>query len=109
MLDLHLREHGYEEILPPYVVHEDSLIATGQLPKFEADLFRLEGGPYFLSPTAEVQLVNLHRSEAQRRRQPKPQRMPRRQAMVGTGTVMATTMGRTMMTRQTRRKSRSRR
>ena len=63
MLDLHIREHGYEEILPPYIVHEDSLTVTGQLPKFEADLFRLEGGSYFLSPTAEVQLVNLHRGE----------------------------------------------
>ncbi len=63
MLDLHLREHGYEEIIPPYIVHADSLTATGQLPKFEADLFHLEGGSYYLSPTAEVQLVNLHRGE----------------------------------------------
>ena len=63
MLELHTREHGYVEIIPPYIVNEDSLLATGQLPKFGEDLFRIESGPYYLAPTAEVQLINLHRGE----------------------------------------------
>ncbi|HEX9733164.1 MAG TPA: serine--tRNA ligase [Thermoanaerobaculia bacterium] len=63
MLDLHTREHGYREVLPPFIVNEASLTATGQLPKFAADLFKLEGFPYYLAPTAEVPLTNLHRDE----------------------------------------------
>ena len=63
MLRLHSQEHGYEEIIPPYIVNEDSLLMTTQLPKFEEDLFKLEGTSYYLSPTSEVQLANLHRGE----------------------------------------------
>jgi seryl-tRNA synthetase len=63
MLDLHTRAHGYTEILPPAVVNSASLEGTGQLPKFADDLFRLDGTDFFLSPTAEVQLTNLHRGE----------------------------------------------
>ncbi|PWV65743.1 serine--tRNA ligase [Plasticicumulans acidivorans] len=62
MLDLHTREHGYEEIYVPYMVNADSLYGTGQLPKFEEDLFRLAGEmPYYLIPTAEVPVTNLAR------------------------------------------------
>ena len=63
MLDLHVGEHGYTEVLPPYVVNRESLVGTGQLPKFEDDLFRLEGHDGFLIPTAEVPVTNLHRDE----------------------------------------------
>jgi len=63
MLDLHTREHGYTEILPPFVVNTASLTGTGQLPKFEEDLFRLQGTDWFLAPTAEVPVTNLHRDE----------------------------------------------
>ena len=64
MLDLHTGEHGYREVLPPFIVNADSLTGTGQLPKFGEDLFRLEGdNPYYLVPTAEVPLTNLHRGE----------------------------------------------
>lgn len=63
MLDLQTQEHGYEEVIPPYIVNTESLTTTSQLPKFAEDLFHLEEGNYFLSPTAEVQLTNLHRSE----------------------------------------------
>jgi seryl-tRNA synthetase len=63
MLDLHTREHGYLEVLPPFIVNADTLQGTGQLPKFAADLFRLEGHDYYLVPTAEVPLTNLHRGE----------------------------------------------
>ena len=63
MLDLHVGEHGYTEILPPYIVNRESLVGTGQLPKFESDLFRLEGRDWFLIPTAEVPVTNLHRGE----------------------------------------------
>jgi seryl-tRNA synthetase len=64
MLDLHTREHGYTEVLPPFMVNADSLLGTGQLPKFEADLFKLEGEKaYYLIPTAEVPVTNLHREE----------------------------------------------
>ncbi|HVG30077.1 MAG TPA: serine--tRNA ligase [Pyrinomonadaceae bacterium] len=64
MLDLHTREHGYEETLPPFIVNGDALFGTGQLPKFEQDLFKLtdERGLY-LSPTAEVPVTNIHREE----------------------------------------------
>ncbi|MEO7795594.1 MAG: serine--tRNA ligase [Thermoanaerobaculia bacterium] len=63
MLDLHTGKHGYREVLPPFIVNRDSLVGTGNLPKFEADLFHLEGTNYFLVPTAEVPLTNLHREE----------------------------------------------
>ena len=63
MLDLHSREHGYKEMLPPALVNRAALVGTGQLPKFEEDLFHLAPGDYFLIPTAEVPLTNLHRDE----------------------------------------------
>ncbi len=63
MLDLHTREHGYTEVLPPFVVNSASLYGTGQLPKFAGDLFKLEGTDYWLIPTAEVPVTNLYRDE----------------------------------------------
>ncbi|WP_248884835.1 serine--tRNA ligase [Igneacidithiobacillus siniensis] len=63
MLDLHTREHGYEEIAPPYLANPQSLFGTGQLPKFEEDLFALRNDDYYLIPTAEVPLTNLLRDE----------------------------------------------
>ncbi|MFT4417122.1 serine--tRNA ligase [Fredinandcohnia humi] len=63
MLDLHVDEHGYEEVLPPYMVNRASMTGTGQLPKFEEDAFRIESEDYFLIPTAEVPVTNLHRDE----------------------------------------------
>ncbi len=63
MLDLHSIDHGYELISPPVIVHERSLFGTGQLPKFEDDQFKLQDTPYYLSPTAEVQLTNLYRDQ----------------------------------------------
>lgn len=63
MLDLHTGEHGYEEMLPPFMVNRASMTATGQLPKFEEDLFRLRDEDYFLIPTAEVPVTNFHRDE----------------------------------------------
>jgi seryl-tRNA synthetase len=63
MLDLHTSENGYREMLPPALVNRTSLIGTGQLPKFEEDLFHLAPGDYFLIPTAEVPVTNLHRDE----------------------------------------------
>lgn len=64
MLDLHTREHGYTEVVPPYLVNRASLEATGQLPKLEADLFKIAGDwDLFLIPTAEVPVTNLHRNE----------------------------------------------
>ncbi|MDG4658605.1 serine--tRNA ligase [Ectobacillus antri] len=63
MLDLHTDEHGYEEVLPPYIVNRDSMTGTGQLPKFEEDAFRIESEDYFLIPTAEVPVTNMHRDE----------------------------------------------
>jgi len=62
-LDLHTREHGYTEVLPPFIVSRESLVGSGQLPKFEEDLFKLEGHEYFMVPTAEVPLTNIHRAE----------------------------------------------
>jgi seryl-tRNA synthetase len=62
-LDVHTREHGYTEILPPFIVNSASLLGAGQLPKFAADLFRLEGTNFWLTPTAEVELHNLYRDE----------------------------------------------
>lgn len=63
MVDIQTMEHGYTEIIPPYIVNRDSLYGTGQLPKFAEDLFKLENSEYFLIPTAEVPLTNLHRDE----------------------------------------------
>jgi seryl-tRNA synthetase len=63
MLDLHTSENGYLEMLPPALVNRAALVGTGQLPKFEEDLFHLAPGDYFLIPTAEVPLTNLHRGE----------------------------------------------
>ncbi len=63
MLDLHTKQHGYREVIPPFLVNRASMTATGQLPKFEDDLFRLKDEDYFLIPTAEVPLTNLHREE----------------------------------------------
>jgi seryl-tRNA synthetase len=65
MLDVHTREHGYTEVLPPYIVNEKSMYGTGQLPKFKSDLFRVEDPEreLYLIPTAEVPLTNLYRDE----------------------------------------------
>jgi len=63
MLDLHTTLHGYEEVVPPFMVNRAAMTGTGQLPKFEEDLFRLRDDEYFLIPTAEVPLTNLHREE----------------------------------------------
>jgi len=67
MLDLHIREHGYQEVYVPYIVNADSLLGTGQLPKFAADLFALKGDghadEFYLIPTAEVPVTNLLRKE----------------------------------------------
>jgi seryl-tRNA synthetase len=63
MLDLHIQQHGYIEVLPPYLVNSAALYGTGQLPKFTDDLFRIEGTELYLAPTAEVPLTNLHRDE----------------------------------------------
>ncbi|MEI2364175.1 serine--tRNA ligase [Priestia megaterium] len=63
MMDLHMDEHGYEEILPPYMVNRTSMMGTGQLPKFEEDAFKIKEEDYFLIPTAEVPVTNLHRDE----------------------------------------------
>jgi len=63
MLDLHVDEHGYTEIFPPFIVNRDSMTGTGQLPKFEEDAFKIAGEDYFLVPTAEVPVTNLHREE----------------------------------------------
>ena len=63
MMDLHNDEHGYEEMLPPYMVNRESMTGTGQLPKFEEDAFLIESEDYFLVPTAEVPVTNYHRDE----------------------------------------------
>ncbi|TSB44659.1 serine--tRNA ligase [Alkalicoccobacillus porphyridii] len=63
MMDLHADEHGYEEVLPPYMVNRDSMLGTGQLPKFEEDAFKIQEEDYFLIPTAEVPVTNLYRDE----------------------------------------------
>ena len=63
MLDLHAREHGYREVWTPFLVKPEAMVGTGQLPKFGADAFRTEGGEYYLVPTAEVPVTNLHRDE----------------------------------------------
>ncbi len=63
MLDVHTRRHGYTEILPPFIVNSASLFGTGNLPKFEGDLFKLKDTDYYLIPTAEVPVTNLYRDE----------------------------------------------
>ncbi|MDI6786314.1 MAG: serine--tRNA ligase [bacterium] len=63
MLDIHTKKHGYLEVLPPFMVNRDSMTGTGQLPKFEKDLFCCREEGYFLIPTAEVPVTNIHRSE----------------------------------------------
>ncbi len=63
MMDLHADKHGYTEILAPYIANKDSMIGTGQLPKFAEDMFKLEGLDYYLVPTAEVPTTNFHRDE----------------------------------------------
>ena len=63
MLDIHIKEHGYKEFIPPFIVSEKTMTGTGQLPKFEEDLFKLEGTSQYLIPTAEVPLTNIHSDE----------------------------------------------
>jgi len=63
MLDLHTREHGYREVLPPFMVNRTTMTGTGQLPKFEEELFKVEGTDYFLIPTAEVPVTNIHQDD----------------------------------------------
>lgn len=63
MLDLHTDTHGYQEVLPPFMVNRDSMTGTGQLPKFEDDLFKLVDPEFFMIPTAEVPVTNIHRGE----------------------------------------------
>jgi seryl-tRNA synthetase len=63
MLDVHINEHGYQEVLPPFMVNRQSMTHTGQLPKFEEDLFKLSGWDYYLIPTAEVPVTNIHQDE----------------------------------------------
>ena len=63
MLDVHTTRHGYTEVLPPFITNAQSMLGTGQLPKFADDLFKLEGWDYYLTPTAEVPVTNIHRDE----------------------------------------------
>jgi seryl-tRNA synthetase len=63
MLDLHTTKHGYQEVIPPFLVNHESLTGTGQLPKFEEDLFRVDRDGLFMIPTAEVPVTNIHRDE----------------------------------------------
>ncbi len=63
MLDLHVREHGYQEVFPPFLVNSESMKGTGQLPKFAEDAFKVEEEDYYLIPTAEVPVTNLYREE----------------------------------------------
>lgn len=63
MLDLHTKEHGYTEVLPPFMVNAASMTGTGQLPKFKEDLFKIENWDFYLIPTAEVPVTNIHREE----------------------------------------------
>ncbi|TYT76133.1 serine--tRNA ligase [Desulfobotulus mexicanus] len=63
MLDIHTEEHGYTETIPPFLVNRKAMTGTGQLPKFESDLFHLDGPDYFLIPTAEVPVTNMHSDE----------------------------------------------
>lgn len=63
LLDLHTREHGYTEVSPPFLIRRECMVGTGQLPKFEEDMYGVDGGGLFLAPTAEVPVTNLHREE----------------------------------------------
>ncbi len=63
LLDLHTREHGYTEVSPPFLIRRECMVGTGQLPKFEDDMYGVDGGGLFLAPTAEVPVTNLHREE----------------------------------------------
>jgi seryl-tRNA synthetase len=63
MLDLHIEKHGYCEVFPPFMVHRNSMVGTGQLPKFEEDAFKVERTEYFLIPTAEVPVTNMYREQ----------------------------------------------
>ncbi|MCL6635378.1 MAG: serine--tRNA ligase, partial [Peptococcaceae bacterium] len=63
MLDLHTTKHNYIEVFPPFIVNRDSMVGTGQLPKFAEDMFKIEGMDYYLIPTAEVPVTNLYRNE----------------------------------------------
>src|SRR5262249_5657197 len=63
MMDVHTRQNGYREVLPPSIINSASLFSTGNLPKFAGDLFHLEGTDFWLSPTAEVPVTNLYRDE----------------------------------------------
>jgi seryl-tRNA synthetase len=63
MLDLHTQQHGYLEVWPPFMINTASALGTGQLPKFKEDLFKLEGWDYYLAPTAEVPVTNIHRDD----------------------------------------------
>ncbi|HUI06564.1 MAG TPA: serine--tRNA ligase [Verrucomicrobiae bacterium] len=63
LLDLHTREHGYTEVFPPFLISRDAMIGTGQLPKFEEDMYRLRDEEMYLTPTAEVPVANIHREE----------------------------------------------
>ncbi len=63
MLDIHTKEHGYTEILPPFMVNSACMTGTGNLPKFKEDLFKIEGWDFYLIPTAEVPITNIHREE----------------------------------------------
>ncbi|MDX2080520.1 MAG: serine--tRNA ligase [Terrimicrobiaceae bacterium] len=63
LLDLHTREHGYTEVSPPFLIRRECMVGTGQLPKFEEDMYAVDGGGLFLAPTAEVPVTNLHREE----------------------------------------------
>jgi len=63
LLDLHTREHGYTEVFPPFLISRDAMIGTGQLPKFEEDMYRLRDEDLYLTPTAEVPVANIHREE----------------------------------------------
>ena len=69
MLDLHTQKHGYREVLPPFLVNRDAMTGTGQLPKLEEDLFRVSEPDFFLIPTAEVPVTNIHREEMLEREQ----------------------------------------
>lgn len=63
LLDLHTTEHDYREVSPPFIVNRDAMVGTGQLPKFEDDMYGLEDGAFFLAPTAEVPVTNLYREQ----------------------------------------------
>ena len=63
MIDFHVERHGYKEIFPPFLINRDSMIGTGQLPKFAEDMYKIEGEELYLDPTAEVPVTNLHRDE----------------------------------------------